>query len=220
MLNQPFCVFDTIIFDLDSTLVTIEGIDELARMKGVEHLIEPMTQRAMNGELSIEEAFVERLEIINPTYADVTALSELYLKAITPGAEKLIAWLHAQGKQVFVVSGGYDPAVTDFCKHLGIPPTHVFANRLHFSPTGEYLGLKANDFLWKENGKRLIIAEIQERYPGKTVSIGDGMSDLEAAEIVESFICFAGIVQRPAVMEKAQYVVTHSDLTALTAYLT
>lgn len=213
------CIFDNIIFDLDSTLVTIEGIDELARLKGVQDIIAPMTQLAMNGQLSIEEAFIKRLEIISPSLEDVSSLTELYLTNLTNGAKELIDWLQNQGKRVFIISGGYDPAVTDVAKALGIPRDQVFANRLLFSPDGEYAGLKKTDWLWKPDGKTKIVAEITTRFPGKTIMVGDGISDLEAAHMTDRFVCFAGVAQRQNVIEQTEYVIYENDLTSLDRYL-
>lgn len=217
--NDVACKFDNIIFDLDSTLVTIEGIDELARMKGVADKIIPVTRQAMNGDISLEEAFTNRLAIINPTYTEVRTLADLYLSNLVDGVRELIGWLHEHNSDVFIVSGGYDPAVTTFAAHLGIAADHVFANRLQFTPEGQYLSLKQNDYLWKEHGKTKIIAEIKTRFPGKTVIIGDGISDLEAASAADEFICFAGVARRQNVIDKVQSVVYEKDLMNIKKYL-
>jgi len=81
-----------IIFDFDSTLVAIEGIDELAKIRGVEKQVQTLTTQAMNGETTLEEVFSQRLNLIQPTLSDIQNLSKLYLKnegANHTGAHKI-----------------------------------------------------------------------------------------------------------------------------------
>lgn len=217
--NDVTCKYDNIIFDLDSTLVTIEGIDELARIKGVADKVVPVTQQAMNGELSLEDAFKARLAVINPTFIEVESLAQHYINTTVTGARDVISWLHQQHKQVFIVSGGYDPAVTKFAESLGLSADHIFANRLRFDETGKYLSLKETDYLWKEHGKTKIIGEIKANYPGKTVVIGDGISDLEAASVADEFICFAGVARRETVIMTAKHTVFDQDISEIIPFL-
>ena len=212
------CQYDHIVFDLDSTLVSIEGVDELARMKGVEHLVAPITQQAMNGEYSIDEAFQKRLELIRPTVNDVSQLTDLYIEHLVPGSQELIAWLQELGKTVYVVSGGYDPAVSDFARELGVRSENVYANKLVFNETGEYRYLEPG-FLSQENGKRELVRTLKDTHSGRWALIGDGMSDLETESVIDRFICFAGIAQREAVIQQAECVIYENDLRMLQSFL-
>ena len=108
-------LFKSVIFDVDSTLCTIEGIDELARMKGVQNRIVPLTQKAMEGKVSLESVFSHRLEIIQPTKEDIKELGNMYVDSLSPYASKVILELHRRGIDVFIVSGVYKDSYGHSC---------------------------------------------------------------------------------------------------------
>src|SRR5258706_3830233 len=101
--------YRTCLFDCDSTLSAIEGIDELAG--SLRQDIGELTRRAMAGELSLESVYGLRLERIRPSRAAVEALGAQYVQHLVPGACELIAALRFLGKRVCIVSGGLAPAV-------------------------------------------------------------------------------------------------------------
>ena len=98
--------FDLIFFDCDSTLSAIEGIDELARLKGKEWRIGVLTEKAMNGDLDLRDVYGKRLQAIRPTRGQLKAIEERYWDNIVPDTTEVIAALHFLGKQVFIISGG------------------------------------------------------------------------------------------------------------------
>ena len=98
--------FDYIFFDCDSTLSSIEGIDELARSKGKFDEIKAMTDAAMDGEVYLDAVYDRRLEILAPTHEEIVALEPLYRSTVIPGSAGVIGALRAAGKEVFIVSGG------------------------------------------------------------------------------------------------------------------
>jgi phosphoserine phosphatase len=208
-----------VLFDLDSTLVTIEGIDELARFKGVEQKIQELTRQAMNGEIPFEEVIFRRLAIIRPTVDDITALGQLYCASITQGAKEVIDQLHKWQVKPFVISGGYNPAVQMVTQLLSIPNIQVFANELLFDPEGAYQRVNQKLPLWKNTGKQEVVAKLKAAIPGRVIMIGDSMSDFEAGRLTDQFICFAGVANRPSVMQKADLTVTDSSLAAILPYL-
>jgi HAD superfamily phosphoserine phosphatase-like hydrolase len=176
----------TIIFDCDSTLVSIEGIDELARLKGVEKQIIPLTEQAMNGELAPEDVFKKRLEIIKPTKQELLELGQLYIKHLLPGTKDIIMRLKNQGIKIYIVSGGYDLPLHILADYLDIPRRNVHANIIHFTKNGEYAGLDESIPLWKKCGKEI-----------------DGVTDAEAKDAVDIFIGFGGVKKRDAVKKEA-----------------
>ena len=95
--------FGSVVFDCDSTLSDIEGIDELAG----NHLgeIQALTSAAMEGRIPLEEVYGRRLEIIRPTRARVDAIGELYVQRLVPDAGETVAALRWLGKDVRVISG-------------------------------------------------------------------------------------------------------------------
>lgn len=199
-----------IIFDFDSTLVTIEGIDKLAKIKGVEDQICTMTNQAMNGQSDLGSIFKQRLQIIKPNRSDLTIVSDLYRNNITFGATELVNNLKEKAN-IFIVSGGYKCSIMQTANYLGIDEENVFANKLLFDDQDCYQGLEETIPLWKSKGKETVVKQIQKKYPVKTILIGDGFSDLEASKQVNQFICFAGVVKREQVVKKSKRVVYNLD---------
>ena len=97
-----------IVFDCDSTLSAIEGIDELARVNGPETFdkIEALTNAAMNGEVPIDDIFAQRLDIIQPTLHTCKKVGQLYIDEIEPTALTTLEQLRAEGWQTVIISGG------------------------------------------------------------------------------------------------------------------
>ena len=211
--------FDNIVFDLDSTLTMIEGIDQLAVLKNAQQAIVPLTEKAMSGILSLEEVFKQRLDIIKPTLDDLLYLGDLYKKNITPGAKELIAIIKSQKKNVFVITGGYDLAAQVVCEQLGIDRHNLFANRLLFTKEGTFHSLDETIQLWKNNGKNSVIADLKKKFGGSWVMIGDGMSDFEASQETDKFIYFGGVVFRDKVAQKTNSVVKEKNLLSLLPHL-
>lgn len=204
--------FDNIFFDLDSTLVSIEGIDALGRMAGKASEIQALTNAAMRGDVTLEEVFEKRLRMIRPTRAHIQKLSQLYCDSITEGAIELIATLKQQGKHVFLITGGYRNAIVDVARMLGFQSDHVFANVLKFDGKGKYKGFQKNIPLWKNHGKTKIALRILKQYPGKNIMIGDGVSDLEVGHVVGTFIYYGGYVWRENIAHMSSYVLKEKNL--------
>src|SRR5450759_632567 len=112
-MNAPQLPSRLIFFDCDSTLTSIEGIDELARLTGQFDHIADLTRRAMDGEINLEDVFAARLDLLRPTRADLRHIAQAYRETIVPDAKETIAALRFAGCQVYIVSGGLLPAVQD-----------------------------------------------------------------------------------------------------------
>ena len=204
--------FHNVIFDLDSTLVSIEGIDELGRMVGKESEIQKLTDAAMRGDVTLEEVFEKRLQIIRPTKLHIKKLSQLYCNSITEGAVELISTLKQRGKKVFLVTGGYRNAIEDVVRKLGLKNEYVFANELLFYSNGTYKGFQKNIPLWKNHGKAQVALQILKRYPGKNIVIGDGISDLELGLVAGTFVYYGGHVWRENIAAGSNYVIKEKNL--------
>jgi phosphoserine phosphatase len=189
-----------VFFDVDSTLVTIEGIDRLA---GNDPGIARLTEAAMNGEIALEEVYARRLDRIRPNRAAIDELGRRYLDSITPGAPELIGRLHAAGAQVHLVTAGIAQAIAPLADFLSIPPRSVHAVSLTFGPSGEYLDFDRRSPLVRTGGKELVVRDVRARTKGKAAFVGDGMSDLETSPAVDLFIGFGGVRVRAQVKEKA-----------------
>ncbi|GAB4539189.1 MAG: hypothetical protein Kow0063_27760 [Anaerolineae bacterium] len=211
--------YDLVFFDCDSTLTRIEGIDELARLKGLFHEVQQLTAAAMDGEVHLSSVYDRRLELLRPTRADMRTIERLYRANIVPDAGELIQALHFLGRQVFIVSGGLAPAVIPFGLSLGIPREHICAvdvvfNRLAgrwwdyhrdregFNPAEQYLDHDAGP-LTETHGKADIIRRLRQGRFGKALLVGDGVSDLMARPAIDLLIGFGGVVRRERVAAEA-----------------
>ena len=117
--------YDLVFFDCDSTLSSIEGIDELASRAGVD--VSELTNAAMDGYLPMEDVYRKRLEMINPAPKDFEWLSELYILTAIKDAKSVITKLHACKVDVHIISGGLLPSIVAFAHYLGIAPSRVHA---------------------------------------------------------------------------------------------
>ena len=190
-----------VFFDVDSTLVTIEGIDLLGQNNPE---IARLTEAAMNGEIALEEVYGRRLQMIQPSEQQVADLAQRYIDAMVEGAEETVARLREAGAIVHIVTAGIEQAVMPLAKRLEIERVH--AVRLRFEK-GAYAGFEPS-FLTRSGGKELVIRDVRARSHGKAAMIGDGASDLEAKPALDLFIGFGGVHVRPRVRDNADVFVT------------
>jgi phosphoserine phosphatase len=198
-----------ICFDCDSTLSSVEGIDELARLRGPEIFasVEKLTDDAMNGLIRIEDIFKLRLEAIRPTSGDAAGVGARYLATIEPTAKATVDAMKAKGWTCVIISGGFRQAIRPLADHLGID--RIEAVDLFFNPDGSYRGFDEAYPSTRSGGKVDIIAKLRSEFsPEKVVMIGDGVSDLETQPVVDLFIGFGGYTARERVKREAKAFVT------------
>ncbi len=206
--------FDVICFDCDSTLTTLEGIDELAVRAGIAAEIVPLTTAAMDGTLTIDQVYAKRLELIRPDAAALAWVGQRYVEEIVPGAKETIATLTALGKAVHIISGGLLQPVLDIAKAFGVPPDRVHAVLVLLDASGNYAGFDETSPLAKKGGKATVCRTIRERY-GRIALVGDGVTDLEARDGGAAVIGFGGVVARPLVQAGADVFIPGPSLTAV-----
>lgn len=205
-----------VFFDVDSTLVTIEGIDVLAN--GNLEVVR-LTEAAMNGEIPIDEVYGRRLELIRPTRADIDALGVRYTESLVEGAEETIAALKAGGADVHLVTAGITQAILPLAAKLGIAPRAVHAVALEFDDQGHYRDFDRRSLLTRNGGKELVVHAILARAKGNSAFVGDGVSDLETKPVVNLFVGFGGVHTRSRVKENAEVYVEEPTLQAVLPYL-
>ncbi|HEU4888755.1 MAG TPA: HAD-IB family phosphatase [Thermoanaerobaculia bacterium] len=205
-----------IFFDVDSTLVTIEGIDVLA--DGNPEIVR-LTDAAMNGEVPLDEVYARRLEIIRPSRAAVEALGQRYIESLVPGAEETIATLQDAGADVHLVTAGITQAIAPLAEKLNIAARAVHAVSLQFDDDGHYRDFDRRSLLTRNSGKELVVHAILARAKGRSAFIGDGVSDLETKPVVSLFIGFGGVHTRTRVKENAEVYVSEPSMTAVLPYL-
>jgi phosphoserine phosphatase len=195
-----------ICIDCDSTLSAIEGIDELARLRGSECFaaIERMTRDAMDGHIALDDIFAKRLELIRPTRAETEAVGAHYIREIEPTAQATVAVLKETGWTVLIVSGGYTQAIEPLARHLGI--ARIEAVPLRFDAVGAYAGYDTAAPASRRGGKPEIMRALRAEFaPARLVMVGDGASDAETRADVDQFIAFERYVERPAVRAAAHH---------------
>ena len=203
--------YDDVIFDCDSTLCAIEGIDELATWKGAGERIAALTTAAVDGQLQLEDVYGERLRALRPSRADLGRLAEAYRETAVPTARDVVAELTRRGRRVFIVSGGLADAVIPFGAWLGVPADRIRAVGLRYDAAGAYAGFDEASPLTTQTGKREVIAAL--RAPGRrAMLVGDGASDLAAAGAVDLFVGYGGVILRPNVEENSAVYLYASSL--------
>ncbi|KAK6296741.1 phosphoserine phosphatase isoform X1 [Coregonus clupeaformis] len=200
---------DAVCFDVDSTIIREEGIDELAKFCGVGDAVTEMTRKAMGGSVTFKTALTDRLSIIRCSREQVNKLITDHPPQLTAGIKELVDSLHQRNVKVFLISGGFRCIVEHVATQLNIPLHHVYANRLKFYFNGEYAGFDETQPTSESNGKGKVISMLKEKHGFKNVvMIGDGATDLEACPPANAFIGFGGNVVRQQVKERSLWYVT------------
>lgn len=214
MSDLPRAGFATVVFDCDSTLAGIEGIDVLAGPHTAE--IRALTEQAMQGTLPLDAVYGRRLERIRPTRAQVDALGDAYVRALMPDARETVAALRWLGKTVRVLSGGLRPPVQALARELGLPADAVAAVGIRFDEQGRYQGFEEDSPLARAGGKVEVIRAWD--LPRRVLLVGDGATDAEARPAVDAFAAFMGVAYRPSVADVADMVLRDPSLAPVLAF--
>src|SRR5476649_289847 len=122
---HSFADFKLVAMDMDSTLITIECIDEIADMQGLKPQVSAITEAAMRGELDFAESLKRRVALLKGL--DASALERVYEERLelSPGAEKMLAAVQAAGLKTLLVSGGFTFFTSRLKKRLKLDFTHA-----------------------------------------------------------------------------------------------
>lgn len=223
--------YEHIFFDCDSTLTAIEGIDALAETTGKSWRIGVLTNAAMSGQVNLEEIYAKRLRSIRPTRGQVQAIRRLYKQHTVPDAADLIGVLKHLGHELYIISGGLAEPVHEFGRFLGVPPENIRAVGIEYDQlSGEwwysqderpntserYLTVDEAP-LTVSDGKAQIVEQLLGGTPGRTLLVGDGVSDLLAAPAVDLFVGFGGVVERQRVRQAAPVYISSPSIAPLLA---
>ena len=166
-----------ICFDMDSTLIQTECIDELAERAGVGDKVREITERAMRGEIDFRESFKERVALLKGL--DVSVMKDIAEKLpITEGVERLMAVLKRYGYKIALLSGGFTYFGEYLQRKFGID--YMYANALEVDDNGKLTGKYLGDIV---DGKRKaellkLIAQVEKVNLAQTIAVGDGANDL------------------------------------------
>ena len=197
-------------FDMDSTLIEAEVIDELAKLAGVGEQVSAITERAMRGEIDFSESFRTRVALLNGL--EESALERVASKLkITEGAEHLISTLHTLGYKTAILSGGF----TYFARHLQsrLGMDYVYANELDIAQgvvTGKIKGKIVDGARKAELLRQLANDEGIDLQ--QVIAVGDGANDLPMLSIAGLGIAFRA---KPLVQKSAEQSISTLGLDAI-----
>lgn len=186
-------------FDMDSTLIQAEVIDELAELAGVGEQVKAITESAMQGEIDFKQSFEQRMKLLKGLSEDVLQDVAVNLP-ITKGARRLISTLKANGFKTAILSGGFTYFGHYLQKELGID--YVFANQLEIKDgvlTGGYIGEIVDGEKKAEYLREL--ARLEGIDINQTIAVGDGANDLPMINLAGLGIAFHA---KPKVKDNAQ----------------
>ncbi|KAK8378026.1 hypothetical protein O3P69_018750 [Scylla paramamosain] len=199
---------DAVCFDVDSTVIQNEGLDELAAYCGKGQVVKELTMRAMQGGMSYKESLKQRLDMLQPSLETIQGFTRAHPPCLTKDVDKLVEVLQERGVDVYLVSGGFRSLIAPVAKLLNIPLENIFANRLKFFFDGDYGGFDESQLTSRTGGKAEVVSYLkqQEGYT-RLVMVGDGITDLEAYPPADTFVGFGGNAVREVVKEKAPWFV-------------
>jgi len=219
-MTTPPPRFGAVLFDADSTLSAIEGIDWLAALRDVHtaQAIAELTDRAMNGLVPLDAVYTERIARIRPTRAELSALAREYVRCLLPGTAELLRSLHETGVVVHIISGGIRDALLPMAAHLGIDPARVHAVELASRTNDDVFDtLHGDQPLAGQAGKPEVVRRLGAAgaLPAPVVMVGDGSTDAAVAPQVDAFIAFTAVTRRAAVLATA-----HAEASSMAALST
>ncbi|XP_037089969.1 phosphoserine phosphatase-like isoform X2 [Pollicipes pollicipes] len=199
---------DAVCFDVDSTVIREEGVDELAKFLGKADEVAQLTESSMCGTMDLRSAVERTLAILSPSRQDIARFLGVRSLPLSPGASELVLLLQRRGVRVFLVSGGFHCLIAPVARLLAIPEQHVTANKLLFDFDGNYAGFDESQPTSASGGKPKAIQRLIDEHKLRCVAmVGDGATDLEAVPPAHVFIGYGGNVVRPAVEAAAPWFV-------------
>jgi len=213
-INQLPAGFDAgnirlLVTDMDSTLISIECIDEIADYLDIKPRVAEITEAAMRGEIDFETSLRKRIELL--LGLDDSALQHVYSERLelNPGAEIMLRGLRQHHIKIALVSGGFTYFTSRLQKSLDLD--YTLANELAFDAAGKLTGL-ANDVIVGAQRKADFLTELCEEMaigPEQVMAMGDGANDLLMMERAGLSIAYHA---KPAVQQQADIILNHCGL--------
>ena len=199
-----------LIADMDSTIITVECLDEIADFAGRKKEVAAITEQAMRGELEFEAALRARIGMLGPLPEATLATAYAERVKLMPGAQALVQTMRANGAQCVLVSGGFTYFTERVAREVGFHET--YANRLLFE-NGRLTGV-ADPILGREAKLATLRHQCEKLQitPDQALAVGDGANDLAMIEVAGMGVAYRA---KPVVAAAARAQINHADLTAL-----
>ena len=204
-----------ICFDMDSTLIQTECIDELAVCAGVGDEVKAITERAMRGEIDFKESFRQRVALLRGL--DVSVMHDIAERMpITEGVDRLMAVLKCYGYKIAILSGGFTFFGEYLQRKYGID--YVYANELEVGDDGRLTGRYVGEIVDGRRKAELLklIAQVEKVNLAQTIAVGDGANDLPMISEAGLGIAFHA---KPRVVANAQQSINTIGLDGVLYFL-
>jgi len=200
--------FGLVAMDMDSTLLAIESIDEVADMQGIKAQVAEITQRTMRGEIVFAESLRQRTALLKDLDQDALQYVYDHRVRLSPGAEKMLQRMKSAGLKTMVISGGFTFFTERIKSRLSLD--YAAANTLDIQDgklTGKVLGE-----IIGAHGKAEVLNKVREELGLKReqlIAIGDGANDLGMMEAAGVSIAYHA---KPVVQARATYAINYVGL--------
>ncbi len=207
------------VFDFDSTLTKVEGLDILAEITLAnnpqkEEIIEEIikiTNLGIDGEISFTQSLERRIKLLKAKRSDLKLLIEKLKKYVSNSIERNKEFFESFSDNIYVISAGFKEFIDPIVAAYNIPSERVFANTFEFNEEGEIIGFDRDNVLSSHNGKIQCLKDL--KLQGEIQVIGDGYSDYVTKEagVADTFFAFTENVQRKKTIENADYITPNLD---------
>ena len=197
--------------DMDSTMITVECIDELADYAGLKDEIAAVTERAMRGELDFAQALTGRVALLKGLDAAMIDRCREERVRLMPGAKALVQTLRAQGARTILVSGGFVPFAQPVAQAIGFDV--AIANTLHIEQ-GKLAGTVGEPIVDAARKRAELLGTAQEGGLASTqsIAIGDGANDIPMIEAAGFGVAYHA---KPKTRAAADAAIERGDLSVL-----
>lgn len=207
------------IFDFDSTLTSVEGLDVLAEIAQANNPnkakvlqeIAKITNLGIDGEISFTQSLEQRIKLLGAKKHDLDLLVNELKKHISPSVERNKAFFKNYSNNIYIISAGFKEFIIPIVAEYNIPASRVYANTFEFGKNDEIIGFDRNNPLSKHNGKIQCLQGMN--LDGEIQVIGDGYSDYvtRQAGVADTFFAYTENIMRKKTVENADYIINNLD---------
>ena len=210
---------DYIIIDFDSTFITEESLDELAKYKlrdqpdsqTILNKIKSLTNAGMNGDIPFKQSLDERMEVLNLNRSDINSVSKILSECVTPSFTKNKSFFIENNNKIIILSGGFKELIVPIVDDFGISSSNVFANDFIYNSSEQITGINKDNIMSKNGGK--VKQSKLLSIHGTVHVIGDGYTDYEIKldGPATHFFAFTENVERKNICELADLTLSNFD---------
>jgi len=203
-----------VLFDFDSTLVSVEGLELLAdtilanRDDKDEVLLamSEITKLGMEGKIPFNESLKRRIETMSVTQESIQTTIRRITSLLSNSIEPNIEFFHSHHEHVHILSGGFEEFIIPTVASLHIKPSRVYANTFMFDESGCFVGIDTDRHTAQENGKVRVVESLA--LSGTIIVVGDGYTDYQIKESgnADYFIAYTENIKREPVVAVADFV--------------